>query len=534
MCKQHKTRFYITTPIYYPNGEAHIGHAYCTTMCDIFARYKRLRKYEVFFLTGTDEHGQKIKKYADKVHLKPLVYLNNMVNKFKNIWKIMNISNDYFIRTTNKKHIKTVQLFFSKMLKNNDIYLGTYEGWYCTECESFWSDVQVGDDHICPDCHRSVNKEKEESYFFKCTKYVDKIIEFYKKNPFFCYPKNKINEIINNFIKPGLQDLSISRINNDWGIPILENKKHTIYVWFDALINYVSALNFNNKNNNLYKKFWEDQHTEIIHVIGADISRFHCIYWLMFLLSCKIRLPDHIFVHGLIKIKDEKISKSKNNSINPIILINRYGLDAIRYFFAVGIKFGCDGNFNIEYFVKKLNNDLANQLGNLLNRTITMIEKYFNNIIPIFEINITNFDTELENNILDTVKKYEEYFDNLKITDAINEVMNLIDKANKYIDLTQPWLLKKKNKIYELKSVIAHLSHILYVSAILLSPVIINKYLIILDQLNVPKKKRNYNFLKKFGILNNCKIKKDKPFFQRFDIETEIKFYRDNILNKFL
>ena len=523
-----KNKFYITTPAYYSSGNIHIGHVYCTIMCDIIARNKRLRGFETYFLTGADEHGQKIKKNAKKSNLSPKKYVDKISGNFKKIWKQINISNDGFIRTTDEKHIKMVQKMFSLMLKNNDIYLGNYEGWYCVECESFWSNSQVGEKHLCFDCGRPVNKVKEESFFFNCSKYVKKLINFYEKNTFFCYPKYKLKEIINNFIKPGLHDLSVSRISNDWGIQILENKKHTIYVWLDALFNYISALDYCS-NGKLYQKFWKDKKTEIVHVVGADISRFHCIYWPMFLMSCKLRLPNKIFVHGLIKVKGEKMSKSKKNSISPYFLIERYGIDSVRYFFAREIIFGCDGEFIPERFIERINNDLSNQLGNLLNRTISMIDKYFNGRIPLFKSKITSFDEELENSVKKTIDDYEKKIDNLMVTEAITSVMLLVENGNKYIELTKPWNLAKNKNIKELESVLSHLSNILYVVSILLSPVLINKFSLILDQLGIPVKLRNYNSIKKNVIVENFLIKKKSQLFPKINMEEEI-----NYINKFI
>lgn len=521
-----KSRLYITTPAYYSSGDLHIGHAYCTIMCDIIARNKRLRGFETYFLTGADEHGQKIKKNAEKNNLSPKKYVDKITNNFKKFWKLIDISNDSFIRTTDKNHIKTVQYFFSFMLKKNDIYLGNYEGWYCNECESFWTNSQVGEKHICFDCGRPVNRIKEESFFFNCAKYIKKLIVFYKKNKSFCYPTHKLKEIFNTFIKPGLHDLSVSRISNDWGIKILEKKNHTIYVWLDALFNYISALNYDEK---LYKKFWKDKKTEIIHVVGADISRFHCIYWPMFLMSCKLRLPDRVFVHGLIKVRGEKMSKSKKNSISPFFIIKKYGVDVVRYFFAREITFGCDGEFIPERFVKRINDDLSNQLGNLLNRTINMIDQYFNGKIPFFKSKVTLFDEDLEQKIKKTIDDYENKFDSLMVTEAIAAVMTLVEDGNKYIELTKPWNLAKNKNINELKSVLSHLSNLLYVVSILLSPVLINKFSLILDQLGVPDKLRNFNSIKKNGIIENFLIKKGPQLFPRLNLNEEIIYIKQNI-----
>ncbi len=527
-----KNKFYITTPIYYPSGDAHIGHAYCTTLCDILARYKRLRGFETYFLTGTDEHGQKIKEHASKANKTPQEYVDEIVSKFKKLWELMEISNDDFIRTTEPRHIKVVQEMFSKMYKKEDIYLGSYKGWYCTECEAFWTDIQAGPNHLCPDCNRPVHEETEESYFFKCSKYVNNILKLYNDNPKFCFPESRMHEMVNTFIKPGLQDLSVSRTSNDWGVPILENKKHTAYVWLDALTNYISALGYGSKDDGLYKKFWEDPNTEIIHVIGADISRFHCIYWPMFLMSAGLRLPDRVFVHGLLRIKDEKMSKSKGNVVSPFPLVERYGVDAVRYYLSREVTFGRDGEFTPEQFVERLNVDLANQLGNLLNRTVSMIIKYFDGVVPAFKSNVTKFDKEVEDLISATIKEYEINFDDLKITEAITTAMNLVNRANKYIDETTPWVLSKEGKQEELASVMSHLANCLYVSAILLSPVLVHQSKGILDQLGVPEELRNYKSISKLGVIGNIKVNKGDQLFPRLEVNKEIEYVKSLMQSK--
>ncbi|MFA6617101.1 MAG: methionine--tRNA ligase, partial [Bacilli bacterium] len=330
-----KNRFYITTPIYYPSAKLHIGHAYCTTLCDVYARFRRLQGYETYFLTGADEHGLKIERNAEAAGMTPQAFVDQIILNFQDLWKRLHITNDDFIRTTDERHEKTVQTLFSNMLNRGDIYLGKYEGWYCRHEEAFWTDTQVGNEHLCPECHRPVERAEEETYFFKTSKYVDQLLAFYDQNPNFITPISRKNEMINTFIKPGLADLSVSRTSFTWGIPVNENPKHVVYVWLDALSNYISALGYaNEKDPALFNKFWTDENTEIIHVIGADITRFHAIYWPMFLMSEGLRLPDREFVHGLLMMKDGKMSKSRGNVIDPLPLIERYGVDAVRYYLA--------------------------------------------------------------------------------------------------------------------------------------------------------------------------------------------------------
>ena len=362
-----KKRFYITTPIYYPSGDPHIGHAYCTTLCDVFARYKRLKHQECYFLTGTDEHGQKIENNAKKENKTPQQFVDEKVAVFKHLWEAMEISNDDYIRTTEERHIKVVQSVFSDFLKNEDIYLGHYEGWYCEPCESFWTETQVGEEHICPDCHREVKKEREEAYFFKTQKYLPGLMEYFNKEDTI-FPVSKKNEMLNTFIRPGLDDLCVSRTTFSWGVPIVENKKHVAYVWLDALLNYLSALGYRSSDDSKFKKFWVDEESEIIHVIGADITRFHTIYWPEFLEALGLRKPDKVFVHGLIMMKDGKMSKSKGNVISPYPLIEKYGVDAVRFYLVKEIVFGNDGTFTPEQFVERINVDLVNNYGNLVSQ----------------------------------------------------------------------------------------------------------------------------------------------------------------------
>ena len=520
-----KKKFYITTPIYYPSAKLHIGHAYCTTLTDVFARSKRERGFECYFLTGADEHGLKIQKNAEQAGVSPQQFVDNIVEGFYKLWDLLKISNDDFIRTTQDRHVKVVQDIFSKFLEKGDIYLGEYEGWYCRYCEAFWTDTQVGENHICPDCNREVQKAKEEAYFFKTGKYVDSLLKFYDKNPNFLTPVSRKNEMVNTFIKPGLDDLCVSRTSFSWGIPVKENPKHVVYVWLDALTNYISALGYGSENEELFKKFWADEDTEIIHILGADITRFHAIYWPMFLESLGIRKPDREFIHGLLMMKDSKMSKSKGNVVDPYPLVERYGVDAVRYYLTREVNFGSDGSFSPEQFVERINTDLANAYGNLLNRTISMINKYFAGEIPAYPGVITEFDGSLETMIDTTIDEYEKAIDDLRITDAIIYVNELVNRSNKYIDETTPWALAKdESKKLELASVMNHLARSLYVVSRLYHPVLVVASEKAFDQLGLSNEGRDYSQIKNKNNLDHLKVNKGEPLFPRLDTEIEVNF----------
>ena len=520
-----KKKFYITTPIYYPSAKLHIGHAYCTTLTDVFARSKRERGFECYFLTGADEHGLKIEKNAEAAGVTPQAFVDNIVEGFYKLWDLLKITNDDFIRTTQDRHVKVVQDIFSKMLEKGDIYLGEYEGWYCHFCEAFWTDTQVGPDHLCPDCGREVTKAKEEAYFFKTGKYVDSLLKFYDDNPNFLTPVSRKNEMINTFIKPGLDDLCVSRTSFTWGIQVKENPKHVVYVWLDALTNYITALGYGSDHPELFKKYWEDEDTEIIHILGADITRFHAIYWPMFLESLGIRKPDREFIHGLLMMRDSKMSKSKGNVVDPYPLVERYGVDAVRYHLTREINFGSDGSFSPEQFVERINSDLANSYGNLLNRTIGMMNKYFDGVIPIYEGQVTEFDGSLETMIDSTIEQYENAMDDLKITDAIAYVNELVNRANKYIDETTPWVLAKdESKRKELASVMNHLARAIYVSSRLYHPVLVTASDKAFEQLGLDKSKWGYENIKDKHLLDNVKTVKGDPLFPRLDPAVEVPF----------
>ena len=523
-----KKRFYITTPIYYPSAKLHIGHAYCTVLTDIFARYKRLRGFECYFLTGADEHGQKIQKNAEAAGVTPQEFVDNIVDGFHKLWKLLYISNDDFIRTTEERHWKVVQDIFTKLYENGDIYLGKYKGWYCTPCESFWTDTQVGPNHVCPDCGRPVQVAEEEAYFFKTSKYVDRLLKFYDENPKFLTPESRKNEMINTFIKPGLDDLCISRTSFSWGIPIKENPRHVVYVWLDALTNYITALGYGSDNDALFQKFWQDPECEVIHILGADITRFHAIYWPMFLMGLGVRCPDRELIHGLLMMKDSKMSKSKGNVVDPYPLVEKYGVDALRYYLAREVNFGSDGNFTPEQFVERINTDLANALGNLLNRTVSMVNKYFDGVVPLYKGRINDVDGNLEDLTKLTITSYENLMDDLKITDAIAMVNELVNRANKYIDETEPWALAKDpDKLANLESVMLHLTNSLYVAGMLLKPVLVIASDKLFEQLGISGDLLNYENIYQYGVTGGLKVEKKDQLFPRLDPALEVPYIQE-------
>ena len=505
-----KEKYYITTPIYYPSANFHIGHCYTTIIADSIARYQRLKGKDVFFLTGTDEHGQKIENKAKEKGVTPKEYVDEIVDNAKDLWKSLGISYDKFIRTTDEYHEKAVQKIFDKLYEQNDIYLSKYKGLYCTPCESFWTETQLIDGK-CPDCGREVNLVEEESYFFRLSKYQKRIEELYKNNPDFIKPESRKNEMINNFLKPGLDDLCVSRTTFSWGIPVDFDPKHVIYVWIDALTNYITALGYLSDDDSLFKKYWPAD----LHLVGKEIVRFHTIIWPALLMALDLPLPKQVFGHGWLKIDGGKISKSLGNYKDPREYIDNYGVDAVRYYALREVSFGSDGNFSEEALIARTNADLANTLGNLLNRTIAMTNKYFDGVISNSKKN-EEVDNDLINKASNLKLVVDKNMEKLYISDALEEIFNFLRECNKYIDDTTPWVLAKEGKLERLQTVLYNLLESIRISAVLLTPFMPTTTEKIFNQLNTSL--NTYDSISKFGILeDNHKLGQIEVLFKRIE-----------------
>ena len=507
----NKEKFYITTPIYYPSANFHIGHCYTTIIADAIARYKRLTGYDVFYLTGTDEHGLKIQKKAEEAGITPQEYVDDIVENSKDLWKCLNISYDKFIRTTDKEHVECVQKIFEKLYNQGDIYKGEYKGLYCTPCESFWTETQLVDGK-CPDCGRDVNEVSEEAYFFKLSKYQDRLVKFYDEHPTFIEPESRKNEMLNNFIKPGLDDLCVSRTTFNWGVPVTFDDKHVVYVWIDALSNYISSLGYLSDDDSLFKRYWPAN----LHIVGKEIVRFHTIIWPIMLMALDLPLPEKVFGHGWLVINGGKISKSLGNYKDPREYIDSYGVDAVRYFVLREVPFGSDGSFSEDALISRTNGDLANILGNLVNRTIGMANKYFDGVITNTNVK-EDIDDALIKEAIDLKNVVNDYMDKLEVSKAITSIFDLLRNCNKYIDETMPWVLAKdETKKDRLNTVLYNLIECIRISTILLQAFIPDTCSKIFNQINTDN--TSYESINDFGgYKSGTKVNKAEVLFQRIE-----------------
>ena len=532
-----KPTFYITTPIYYPSGKLHIGNSYTTIACDVLARYKRLQGYDVFFLTGTDEHGLKIEQKAQALGMQPQEYVDKMAADIKELWKKLEITNDKFIRTTDDYHEKAVQNIFEKLLAKGDIYLGKYRGWYSVSDEEYFTESQLAEVYRDEDGNmiggkapsgHEVQLVEEDCYFFKMSEYADRLVKYYEEHPDFIIPDTRKNEMLNNFIKPGLEDLALTRTSFNWGVKVPSNPEHVVYVWIDALCNYITALGYETgDDDSLFKKYWPAD----VHVVGKEIVRFHTIYWPIILMALGLPLPKHIIGHGWLLMRDGKMSKSKGNVVYPEMIVERYGLDALRYYLMRAVPFGNDGVFTPEDFIGKINFDLANDLGNLLNRTVAMINKYRGGQIPELKSGVTAFDKDLEDVAANTIKNFEEQMDSVHFSNALDEVWKLVARSNKYIDETEPWILAKdETKKDELDSVLAHLAASLRLVAILIQPVMTHTPKEIFAQLGLNSDDMAIQGVSYFDLPAGAQVvAKGTPIFPRLDVEEEQEYIKSKM-----
>ena len=532
--------FYITTPIYYPSGKLHIGSAYTTIACDVLARYKRMMNYDVFYLTGLDEHGQKIQQRAEEAGITPQEYVDSMAVDVKDLWQLLDISYDKFIRTTDDYHEKVVAQVFERLLEKGDIYLGEYSGWYSVSDEEFFTESQLAEVYrdeegnviggVAPSGHE-VELVSEESYFFKLSNYADRLTAFYKEHPEFIQPDGRMNEMLKNFIEPGLEDLAVSRTTFTWGVKVPSDPKHVVYVWIDALINYITALGYGQNEHGNFDLFWQnDKNHEIIHMIGKDILRFHSIYWPIILMALDLPLPTRLVAHGWFVMKDGKMSKSKGNVIYPEMLVERFGLDPLRYYLMRSLPVGSDGTFTPEDYLARINYELANDLGNLLNRTVAMINKYFDGQVPAYIENVTDYDADLAKVVAENIEEFHKQMKAVDFPRALDAVWNIISRTNKYIDETAPWVLAKEDGDKEqLAAVMAHLAASLRVVAHLIQPFMMTTSNAIMEQLGLPVTFDLENLELSAFPENVTVVSKGTPIFPRLDMDEEIAYIQSQM-----